>query len=250
MQWIIGVIFPVSREINLWVLEKIWRGMSNSDYNLEQIFNLTATIKVNLAHAVYVAIVISTKTTQFTTLCVLAVDVLFNIYGCYKIIRKRQIIHSTNTNEKIRNSWKVDVLKLCGVEVVEFLTPIAYAITFAIAFYGTNAEIIGGVKFSDWQYQEVVDIGSYLYESGMMFIADFLCTMVTGILLWKFNLINMLEEIYKLVSIFWPFISINMAGTMFTVIIFILYAEHKGQLVLDVVISPSVLYPLVSVISK
>ena len=108
------------------------------------------------------------------------------------------------------------MLKLVGVEMVEFLTPIAYALTFSIAFYGPNASMIGGVRFSGWGFQEVTDVESFLVESGMMFVADFACTIGSGMLLWKFSSVNMLEEGYKLLSLYWPLIAINLAGSMFS----------------------------------
>ena len=218
LQWIMGIVLPISREINLWVLEKIWETFDKSSHNLLLISKLTATVRINLGHAVWVAIVITTKASRLTTYCVLAVDVIFNIYETYTIIRRQRSISPTNTNEKVGNTWKADVLKLCGIEMVEFLTPIAYALTFSIAFYGPNAGIIGGVRFSDWGFQEVTDAGSYLVESGMMFIADFTCTFASGMLLWKFSSVNMLEEGYKLLSLFWPLIAINLAGSLFSVI--------------------------------
>ena len=117
------------------------------------------------------------------------------------------------------NEWKINLIKLTGIEIVEFLTPIAYSITFAMAFYGLNAEIIGGLKFSEWQYEEVTDIRGFLSESRLMFVADFTCMMASGLLLWKFVSVNMMEEGYKLLHFCWPLISINMAGTMFTVVL-------------------------------
>ena len=87
-----------------------------------------------------------------------------------------------------------------------------------MAFYGPNARIIGGVKFSGWGFKEVTDVGNFLVESGMMFIADFTCTFTSGMLLWKFSSVNMLEEGYKVLSVYWPLIAINLAGSMFSVI--------------------------------
>ena len=189
-----------------------------SNHNLLLISKLTATVRVNLGHAVWVAIVISTKASRLTTYSVLAVEVLFNLYETYTIIRRQKSISPTNQNAKVGNIWKADVLKLVGIEMVEFLTPIAYALTFSIAFYGPNASMIGGVRFSGWGFQEVTDVESFLVESGMMFVADFACTIGSGMLLWKFSSVNMLEEGYKLLSLYWPLIAINLAGSMFSVI--------------------------------
>ena len=218
LQWIMGFVLPIFREINLWVLEKILETLDKSSDNLLLISKLTATVRVNLGHAVWVAIVISTKASRLTTYSVLAVEVLFNLYETYTIIRRQKSISPTNQNAKVGNIWKADVLKLVGVEMVEFLTPIAYALTFSIAFYGPNASMIGGVRFSGWGFQEVTDVESFLVESGMMFVADFACTIGSGMLLWKFSSVNMLEEGYKLLSLYWPLIAINLAGSMFSVI--------------------------------
>ena len=118
---------------------------------------------------------------------------------------------------KIRGELKTDVIRLTAIEIVEFLTPIAYSITFAMAFYGPNADIIGGVKFANWQYHEVTNIWSYLIASGMMFFADLTCLVASGLILWKFASVNMFEQGYKLLTFYWPLLAINMAGTFFIV---------------------------------
>ena len=86
-----------------------------------------------------------------------------------------------------------------------------------MAFYGMNASFIGGVKFSSGQFKEVTDIGAYLTELGLMFMADFVCVVTSGILFWKYAYINLLDEGYKLLRMYCPLISVRMAGTMFTV---------------------------------
>ena len=220
IQWIMGIVLPLSREINLWLQKKIWKKLDKSGDDNLIIFNLTATILINLQHACFVAITISTKASFSTTICILAVDVSLNLYETYTIIKRSLLVSSSSTSQEERNALKMDALTLCGIEMVEFLTPIAYTVSFIMAFYGTNADLIGGVKFSDWQYEEVEDIAAFLTESGMMFIADFTCAVASGILLRKFASINMLEEGYKLLRLFWPAISIRLAGIMFMVIIY------------------------------
>ena len=181
---------------------------------------MTATVLINLQHAVSVAITISTKTSRLTTLCILTADTLLNLYETYRIIKRFRMISPANTDVENRNKWRVDVLKLTGIEIVEFLTPIAYSITFAMVFYGKNARVIGGVKYDEWQYKEVTDIISFMTETGIMFIADFLCTVMSGVLLWKFAKVNLLEEGYQLLKFLWPLISLNLSGKIFLVIYF------------------------------
>ena len=80
--------------------------------NLLLISNVTATVILNLGHAVWVAIVISTKTSRLTTYCVLAVDVLFNIYETYSIIKRHGKVIPMDENSKITNEWKINLIKL------------------------------------------------------------------------------------------------------------------------------------------
>ena len=212
-----GIVLPLLREMHLWLQRKMWKKWDNSGDSTLMIFNLTATVLINLHHACSVAITISTKASLSTTICILAVDVIINLYETFTIIKRSVLISSSSTCQDERNALKMEALKLCGIEMVEFLTPIAYIITFTMAFYGTNADLIGGVKFSGWQYEEVKDIAGFLKESCMMFAADLSCAVASGILLWKFVSINMLEEGYKLLRVYWPTISIKMAGIMFMV---------------------------------
>lgn len=216
-QWIMAIVLPASREMNLWMLKQIWKNWIDPSVNLLLISDVTSTVLINMHHAVWATIVICTKTSRFTTYCILAADVILNLYATLTIIKRHRLVSPTSDSGVERNGVKEDAVKLSGIEMVEFLTPIAYSITFAMVFYGPNSDIIGGVKFSGWQYSEVIDIGSYLIESGMMFIADFVCMVVSGVLLWKFTSINLIEEGYKILNFYCPLIAVNMAGTMFTV---------------------------------
>ena len=216
-QWIMGIVLPMYREMNIWVLRKIWKKWDNSGDSTFMIFNLTATVAMNLIHAFYVAITISTKVSQLTAICILAVDVFINLYDTYSITKRSRQVSTSGTRKEDKDGLKIDALTLCGIEMIEFMTPIAYALTFAMAFYGANADLIGGVKFSNWHHTEVKDIGAFLADSGMMFIVDFACAIASGILLWKIASLSMLEEGYKLLRMYWPLISTRMATAMFIV---------------------------------
>ena len=216
-QWIMAIVLPLYREMNIWVLRKIWKKWDNSGDSTFMIFNLTATVAMNLMHAFYVAITISTKVSQLTAICILAVDVFINLYDTYSITKRRKQVSTSGTRKTDKDGLKIDTLTLSGIEMIEFMTPIAYALTFAMAFYGANADLIGGVRFPNWHHTEVKDIGAFLADSGMMFIVDFACAVVSGILLWKTASISMLEEGYKLLRMYWPLISTRMAQAMFIV---------------------------------
>ena len=117
---------------------------------------------------------------------------------------------------------KKEVLKLIATELVEFLVPICYLITYIFAFYGPNSTLIGSVKFSDWQYSSVEDIVSFSSNLMAMFTADLACLIISATFLFKLCLTNALQETYKLMKIFWIQIGMGIGGTMLHVIILVL----------------------------
>ena len=49
-------------------------------------------------------------------------------------------------------------MKLVLAELCEGLTPLAYAISFSMAYYGPNAELLGNIKSDYWHYEAVQDV--------------------------------------------------------------------------------------------
>ena len=53
-------------------------------------------------------------------------------------------------------------MKLVLAEIVEGLVPLAYAIGFAMAYYGPNGHLVGNVLTDMWAYEKVEDVGKLL----------------------------------------------------------------------------------------
>ena len=115
---------------------------------------------------------------------------------------------------------------LIAAEMIEMVVPIAYVITFALAFYGENADIIGGVKFSGWQHEEVDDFLSFSTDLILMLAIDIVCLIVSGNLLWKFASINILSEGYIFLKQYGMMISVRMGGTIFLVTHLCIYFKN------------------------
>ena len=55
-----------------------------------------------------------------------------------------------------------DLDQLVLTERIETVIPLLFISTFLMAFYGPNAELIGNVKLTLWQYEAVTDINVFL----------------------------------------------------------------------------------------
>ena len=135
----------------------------------------------------FLSVDIGSITTDIVCYSILAADFLINLVCCFIILWCDR-----NWSERSRE-WQVKaVLNLIINESVEFLTPIAYVICLLMAYYGPNAEIMGNIKNSYWQYSAIEDIGDTVSWIGIMFSVDLISVIVSFILLQCYCKINIL----------------------------------------------------------
>ena len=106
------------------------------------------------------------------------------------------------------------------IETIEVLLPIAYSLSFLIAYYGPNAEVLGNVKNEYWQYEntKVEHAGKFVMSVFQMFFIDLLSAIIGGMLLWKFCTLNMLDVGCTMIRSYWPMIAMKCAQRMAMVI--------------------------------
>ena len=219
MQWIMAIILPLFRELNLWVQLKLLENATNFDLTIPLVPKLTTTIGINISHAFVVTMFIANSSTPVTTYSIIAVDFILNLYISHKIIKLHRKIVSSDGLDADRVTKKEETLRLFSIETVEFITPLVYAITFLIAYYGPNATILGNIRNSDFAYKEVEDVKSFIAELIIMFLVDFVSLIISGIMFWKMASINFLQEGYKMMMLYWPLMTVKIGGSLFRVII-------------------------------
>ena len=87
-----------------------------------------------------------------------------------------------------------------------------------MAFYGPNAEILGNIKLSIWQFQNpITDINAYLFNIGLWLFVDFFSVIMNGVLLWHFCKINIMWILNKLQHNYWLLFAIAEAYSLMEV---------------------------------
>ena len=89
---------------------------------------------------------------------------------------------------------------LALTEILEILVPLAYTMTFVVAYFGPNSEILGNIRSDYWQYQAIENPGKVLSTIFQMFCFDSTSAIIGGILLWNFSDVNLWKEFNKVVS--------------------------------------------------
>lgn len=183
-QWILALILPIIREINIWIITSLAKKSARGDL---QSVAITCNHGVCTGHSLFLAYIVGNVATNVSAGLILATDFMINIYITLRIITIQK--KNPMTSEK-----GIELLQeLVVSEMVEFMIPIFYLIVFIAAYYGPNANLIGNIGNSYWQYNAVEDVGKTVGFVSIFFFIDFCSVIFCSYLLWKFCQINLLR---------------------------------------------------------
>ena len=218
VQWLMAFVIPIFRGCFEWLLPKPFnkalgykKGWTKLDEDVPATFAMET--QITDIFTLYVAVRLGSAE-QFTVLCILGVEFCLNLFTCFRIIRLHQKIGKNNDEEN--KLWKAEkqsaIISLITVEVIEVLIPFAYAMAYATAYYGPNAEMMTGVKSTYFDQMPVTDIQSVLSFLFMMCGIDALGAMFIAILLGLFCKINFVKEYCKIMKKNWITLAIYMSA--------------------------------------
>ena len=159
-QWIVALFLPLVRQVNVWAVFKFASKSTNGDIGS---LRITCNYDVGLAHSMYLTILVGSIATNLTTAVILSLDFLINIYIIIKIIsRKKNNLRDLEESIELLQDLVVN-------ELIEFLVPLVYTASFAVAYYGPNSNLIGNIGNDYWQYQAVEDISHTVSHISLFF---------------------------------------------------------------------------------
>ena len=75
------------------------------------------------------------------------------------------------------------VQELALNEIVEFLAPSAFNLTFVLFVYGPNCDLVGNLCNGYWQFEAIQDFTQAFKNMGIFFLGDIFSTLVTAVIL-------------------------------------------------------------------
>ena len=96
-------------------------------------------------------------------------------------------------------------------ELVEAVMPVAYCVCILMAYYGPNADVLGNVKNSSWQYSAIEDLSIAMEWIAILFFVDFGSTIISIALLCIFCQINIFKLYLQLQKNVWYILAIQQA---------------------------------------
>ena len=213
LQWFMAIILPIYRKFNMWVMNNIvarWvSGTSKKDLLIAKSY---VNIYMNCNYALFIAISIGSTASITTSYCILTVEFIINLKNCWKIINlNRSKEKNRLARQKLKEKQQEAIVMLALTEILEILVPLAYTMTFVIAYFGPNAEILGNIRNEYWQYHEIRYPAKILFTIFQMFCFDTASAIIGGMLLWNFSNVNLWKEFNKVLTSFWPLIALRIA---------------------------------------
>ena len=212
-QWVVAITLPFLREASIWIQETL-------AYNSAGEKDASATIAinhgVNTRHSVFLSVMVGSKATSLSSWIILLADFFYNLYLALKIVWIKKRKSQTETND--RKMFHL-LFSLTINELVEVVIPFTFLVCFLFAFYGPNAEVIGGVKSKHFHYEPVVDIRGFIQNMMLFMIVDICSMVLVGVILWKFCKISLVKSYITMLKEFWSIITIATAFSVYAVII-------------------------------
>ena len=183
-QWIVAIFLPLIREFNIWAITKLARKSASGDISSMEI---VANYAMGTRHALFLTVTVGSIGTIATTSVMMGCDFLINIYTALKILFVRQ----KNPDDKTEQAKLLQTLVIN--EMVEVMVPITYLLCFLLAYFGPNAELIGDIGNSYWQFSAVEDVGGTILIVSIFFFVDLLSLVFSTFLLKRFCQISVYQ---------------------------------------------------------
>ena len=189
----VACILPLLLKINVKIVNKIIIPASNGD-SFQTTF--VATFLVTLYYTLDITVKLGSITTFATGCTLMFLKLLMDFYICFKIFQaKRKMPEDTNNSIKY-------LQKLVLNEIVEFICPTSFMLSFLVAYNGKNAPLMGGIGSSMWQYNEIEDVYATLGMMMMFFVTDLSSVVVCSLLLWAYCKINFFKAVFQIIDEF------------------------------------------------
>ena len=184
-QWCLAIFFTLLKKFNIWWYTELARKASGGQENIAR---PVAIYGICVMHSISLTVLLGANITSTAAYLLMACDCIINTVSCAKIVKTHRNGIGT------ANSGQNDALNCLALkEFLELVIPAIYSASFLIAFYGPNAEIIGGVKSEYWGHERVDNLSKKFEKIGMFFAIDIIRGISFGLVLWRFCRLNLFK---------------------------------------------------------
>lgn len=136
---------------------------------------------------------------QFSTICcTIAIDLVLHSKMTYQIIKECRKINDTEIEiVNVEDNERITILVIA--ELVEGFTPVIYAMTITMAYYGPNTHLISDVGNTYWG-EEIENIENLYIMMLLLFGIDTMSAIINSVCLWRLLYVDMLSEFCRVLK--------------------------------------------------
>ena len=211
LQWIVPLLIPLLKYCHTRALSKLVNKMTGG---ADEASKVLLGIGINAIYSNFVAARIFGAETITVCFFVL-VEFVLQFQMTYKIVQAHNKIADGDLDDGTGEKPKL-VRKLALAEITEAVTPMVFAIGFAMAYYGPNSTILGNVKNEYWGYKRIDDVG-YLYRMMLLlFGVDTISVIVNSLILKTLADIDLFQEFCRIMKNYWFVFAVRFGQIMCT----------------------------------
>jgi len=180
MEWVLVIFLPILKKIIVKIHRKLVMRVTNGDKITSSINTI---ITIGYIHSFSLTLLLGSRNIDFSTSCMMIVsDFGLNTWCLFvKILKsgqRRNPFKKEGQNQLLKN--------LALKEFLEVLVPSIFCLSFAIAYNGPSAELIGNIKGNCWTFQKVDNLTQKLSKILIFIAIDAFRAVFFGLLLWHF----------------------------------------------------------------
>lgn len=204
LQWIVAFIIPPMK-----ISEKFLRSsvVTKMTGGLEEESCFLVGLAVNCSYSSFVSTRLPGAENS-TLCCFVAIDLLLQLQMTYKIAQLHNAVCDEETEKGKQEKQKM-VKKLVLAEIIEGVTPLVYAIGFAMAYSGPNAFMFVKIGSNYWGSKAIEDPKHLFLIMLMLFGFDTFSVLINSIILRILTNVNLFREICKTIKRYWLFIAVK-----------------------------------------
>ena len=208
LQCLMAIVIPATKMVTKLILSKV---MNRIDRSEKEKGNVLLGAHVNFVFGLFVATKL-TGSRISTVICICGVEFLLQFKMGYEITRLKKKI-DVHENENLQMEKRRASMKLVLAELCEGLTPLAYAFSFAMSYFGPNARLMGNVGSGIWHYKAVDDVVRTFMVLIGMFIIDMISLILIATFIWIRANFNIFQEFYRALQNHWYILVILLSNT-------------------------------------
>ena len=204
-QCVIALLVPMAEAFTSFIIGKIMHKIAGKE---NERANFSMESQINLNYRVF-ATTYLVEARNATVVSTVIISIIQQMIMNYQIIKWHKKV-TVDENDLHKKEKRNAVLDLVLAELCEGLAPLAYALSFAMAFYGPNAELLGNVKSEYWQYTALEDVSwTFLVMLGL-FLVDIVTLALNSSILWIFSRVNLFEEFGSVLKKYWLILAVKL----------------------------------------